>query len=217
MTAVAIQGDRAVVEFGPAFPLDDYAVFLRAKRLPESDITYDPDADRYTLTTPARFAVALGAAGVPLDRPVLPLAEHLFDYQRAIVERGLEAKRYAIWADTGLGKTAMFLDWARQVVARTGGKVLILSPLQIIEHVCPLQLEVIRRLVRLYTNPGELVLDPFMGIGSTAVVAVQEGRNAVGFELKESYHAIAERYVRRALHGPDTGQLSLLGAIEAAS
>lgn len=67
------------------------------------------------------------------------------------------------------------------------------------KHVCPLQLEVIRRCIRLYSNPGEVVLDPFMGIGSTAYVAVQEGRNAVGFELKESYHRLAERNVRRAL------------------
>jgi DNA modification methylase len=71
------------------------------------------------------------------------------------------------------------------------------------KHVCPLQLEVIRRLVRLYTNPAEiqpdvLVLDPFMGIGSTAHACVLLGRNAVGFELKESYHANALKNVERA-------------------
>lgn len=67
------------------------------------------------------------------------------------------------------------------------------------KHVCPLQLEVIRRLIRLYSNPGDLILDPFMGIGSTAHVAIKEGRRAVGFELKESYHALAVRNVGRAL------------------
>lgn len=56
------------------------------------------------------------------------------------------------------------------------------------KHVCPLQLEVIRRCVRLYSNPGDTVLDPFMGIGSTAVVALEQERNAIGFELKETYH-----------------------------
>lgn len=56
------------------------------------------------------------------------------------------------------------------------------------KHVCPLQLEVIRRCVRLWSNPDALVLDPFMGIGSTAVIALEQGRRAVGFELKESYH-----------------------------
>lgn len=65
------------------------------------------------------------------------------------------------------------------------------------KHVCPLQLEVIRRCVRLYTNPGETVLDPFMGIGSTAVVALEQQRNAVGFELKESYHALSQKNLRK--------------------
>jgi DNA modification methylase len=61
------------------------------------------------------------------------------------------------------------------------------------KHVCPLQLEVIRRCVKLYSGPCEMVLDPFMGIGSTAVVALQEGRCTVGFELKENYHTQAVR------------------------
>lgn len=65
------------------------------------------------------------------------------------------------------------------------------------KHVCPLQLEVIRRLVRLYSNPDEVVLDPFNGIGSTTYVAVEQARRAVGFELKESYHRLAERNMLR--------------------
>lgn len=67
------------------------------------------------------------------------------------------------------------------------------------KHVCPLQLTVIRRCIRLYSNPGANVLDPFMGIGSTAVVAIEQGRNAYGFELKESYYAQAVRNADRAL------------------
>lgn len=55
-------------------------------------------------------------------------------------------------------------------------------------HVCPLQLEVIRRLVRLYSNPGDLVADPFGGIGSTPVIALEQGRRAVAWELKGSYY-----------------------------
>ena len=60
------------------------------------------------------------------------------------------------------------------------------------KHVCPLQLEVIRRPIKLYTNPISIqpdvvVLDPFMGIGSTAYIAIEQDRNAIGFELKESY------------------------------
>lgn len=67
------------------------------------------------------------------------------------------------------------------------------------KHVCPLQLEVIRRCIRLYTNPGDTVIDPFMGIGSSAYVAIEQGRNAVGFEIKESYHAQAVANCERAI------------------
>lgn len=66
------------------------------------------------------------------------------------------------------------------------------------KHVCPLQLEFIRRFVRLYSNPGETVLDPFMGIGSVGYVALEQGRRAVGFELKESYFRQALRHMTAA-------------------
>lgn len=55
-------------------------------------------------------------------------------------------------------------------------------------HICPLQLDVIRRGIHLWSNPGDLVLSPFAGIGSEGYVAIQEGRRFVGIELKESYY-----------------------------
>lgn len=55
-------------------------------------------------------------------------------------------------------------------------------------HICPLQLEVIRRGVMLWTNPGDIVLSPFGGIGSEPFVAVEMGRKAVAVELKASYY-----------------------------
>ena len=57
------------------------------------------------------------------------IAPHLFDFQRAIVEWACKRGRAAIFADTGLGKTAMQAEWARQVAGFTGGRVLILAPL----------------------------------------------------------------------------------------
>ena len=54
-------------------------------------------------------------------------------------------------------------------------------------HICPLQLDFIERCVRLWSNPGELVLSPFAGIGSEGVVAIEQGRRFVGVELKPSY------------------------------
>ena len=55
-------------------------------------------------------------------------------------------------------------------------------------HIAPLQLEVIRRCVALWTNPGEVVLSPFAGIGSEGYVALEEGRRFIGVELKSSYY-----------------------------
>ena len=54
-------------------------------------------------------------------------------------------------------------------------------------HICPLQLEVIRRGLRMWSNPGDIVLSPFAGIGSELYTALQMGRRAVGAELKRSY------------------------------
>jgi DNA modification methylase len=54
-------------------------------------------------------------------------------------------------------------------------------------HICPLQLEVIRRGVMLWTNPDDIVLSPFMGIGSEGHVSLELGRRFVGVELKASY------------------------------
>jgi len=56
------------------------------------------------------------------------------------------------------------------------------------KHVHPLQLDVIDRLVELYSNPGEVVLTPFMGVGSEVYSPVSMGRKAIGIELKDSYY-----------------------------
>lgn len=55
------------------------------------------------------------------------------------------------------------------------------------KHICPLQLEVIQRCIELWTNPNDIVFDPFGGIGSTPYVAVKMGRRGIASELKDSY------------------------------
>ena len=55
------------------------------------------------------------------------------------------------------------------------------------KHVCPLQLDVIENCLRLYSKPGDVVMDPFNGIGSTGYQAVKMGRRYLGFELKPEY------------------------------
>lgn len=66
-------------------------------------------------------------------------------------------------------------------------------------HICPLQLEVIRRGIELWTNPGDVVLSPFAGIGSEGYVSLQMGRKFVGVELKQSYYRQAVENLRTAL------------------
>lgn len=55
------------------------------------------------------------------------------------------------------------------------------------KHICPLQLDVIRRAINLWTNPNDIVLTPFLGIGSEVYQALKMGRRGIGIELKESY------------------------------
>jgi len=64
------------------------------------------------------------------------------------------------------------------------------------KHICPLQLDVIERLIAMYSNKNEKVLTPFMGIGSEVYQAVKMGRYGVGIELKESYFEVAKRNLR---------------------
>jgi len=63
------------------------------------------------------------------------------------------------------------------------------------KHVHPLQLDVIERCVQLWSNPGEVVLTPFMGVGSEVYGAVKLGRKGIGIELKESYYNQAVRNI----------------------
>lgn len=64
-------------------------------------------------------------------------------------------------------------------------------------HICPLQLDLIERCIRLWSAPGELILTPFAGIGSEVYTAVRHGRRGVGIELKPSYWRTAVDNLRR--------------------
>lgn len=74
-------------------------------------------------------------------------------------------------------------------------------------HICPLQLQVIERGIELWTNPNDVVLSPFAGIGSEIYVAVKMGRRGIGIELKGSYYKQAVANVRAA--EKEAGQVGL--------
>lgn len=83
-----------------------------------------------------------------------------------------------VWDDIDPGDTLQYMSAREEADER---------------HICPLQLDVTRRCIRMWSNPGDTVLSPFMGIGSEGYVALQEGRRFVGVELKKSYFEQAAR------------------------
>jgi hypothetical protein len=74
-------------------------------------------------------------------------------------------------------------------------------------HICPLQLGTIERCIRLWSNSGDTVLSPFMGIGSEGYVALQHGRKFIGIELKESYFNTAARNLQSLRSGFEQASL----------
>ncbi len=76
------------------------------------------------------------------------------------------------------------------------------------KHICPLQLEVIRRCVKLFSNPGDIVFSPFTGIGSEGYVSLKNDRRFYGCELKDEYYAAACKNLAAAESSIET-QLAL--------
>lgn len=105
--------------------LEEYADMLKVRCLP--DYRYvaarEVECDTADLET-----IGLGTK---IDRTPIDVASHLFDYQEWITIRAVERERFAVFADTGLGKTAIQLEWARIVTQRHQGRTLILAPLSV--------------------------------------------------------------------------------------
>lgn len=75
------------------------------------------------------------------------------------------------------------------------------------KHICPLQLEVIQRCIELWTNPNDIVFDPFAGIGSVPYVALRMNRRGLGCELKESYYQQAKANLGAAINDPTMSEV----------
>ena len=77
------------------------------------------------------------------------------------------------------------------------------------KHVCPLQLDVIERCLVLWSNPSDIVLTPFMGVGSEVYCSVLNGRRAIGCELKPSYYRQASKNIKKAYDSSTSEQMEL--------
>lgn len=78
-------------------------------------------------------------------------------------------------------------------------------------HIAPLQLDVIERALMLWSNPGDVVWSPFLGIGSEGYQSIKMGRKFIGTELKPSYFQVAKKNMERAVI--ESGQLDLFGDV----
>ncbi len=76
-------------------------------------------------------------------------------------------------------------------------------------HICPLQLDVIHRCLQLWSNPNDVVLSPFMGIGSEGYESIKLGRRFVGIELKPSYYRVAVKNLHAAAEAVRSTRLQL--------
>jgi DNA modification methylase len=110
--------------------------------------------------------------------------------QRKLASKLKEARRRGKddeWIAESLARAA----W--QYVSEPGEGIWRMTTESGVAHPAPFPVELPRRLILLYTQPGNLVLDPFMGAGATAVAAVQTGRHYAGYDVSEEYCALARK------------------------
>ena len=125
-----------------------------------------------------------------------------------------ELNRYRGWKGNQIENRYSHWIW-RQYASCCWGDIRIDRVLPFVEardeedekHVHPLQRDVIERAVTLWSNPGEKVLTPFMGVGSEVYEAVHNGRKGIGIELKPSYYRQAEKNMAECSERDDDEQM----------
>ncbi len=120
-------------------------------------------------------------AGRSLEQLQRKLADKLKEARRRDKDEG--------WIAESLARAA----W--QYFSEPGEGIWAMTTESGVNHPAPFPVELPRRLILLYTRPDDLVLDPFMGAGATAVAAVQTGRHYAGYDVSEEYCALAQKRV----------------------
>lgn len=118
----------------------------------------------------------------------------LAELQRKLAGKLREAQKRGkddSWTAESLARAA----W--QYFSQSGNEVWWMTTESGIAHPAPFPVELPRRLIKLYTQPGDIVLDPFMGAGATAVAAVQTGRHYIGYDVSEAYCALAQARIKK--------------------
>jgi site-specific DNA-methyltransferase (adenine-specific) len=123
-------------------------------------------------------------------------SEELMADLRTKIAQKLADARHRGKDDAWIAESIARAVWGQAV--EPGDTVWAITTESRIDHPTPFPVELPRRLILLYTQPGDVVLDPFMGSGSTALAATQTGRHFVGYELSQEYCALAARRLAEA-------------------
>ncbi len=132
------------------------------------------------------------------DRHLFPWEDPVYDYEKHVshLQENIQPKRgsgasmlESVPSPDNTWVLANNVDYRRMNVLN--GKVVRGEDEK---HICPLQLDLIERMIIRYSNSGDVVFDPFAGIGSTVIKAIELDRYGVGVELKDEYFDIGARY-----------------------
>jgi len=127
---------------------------------------------------------------VAWTRSIWRSEELIGELQKKIAEKLADARRRGkddVWIAESIARAV----WGQATVP--GPTVWEMNTESAVDHPAPFPVELPKRLILLYTQPGDVVLDPFMGSGSTAIAAVLTGRHYVGYELSAEYCELAEK------------------------
>lgn len=174
----------------------DYLLIFKKRGEREVPVTHPCGLKHYAGKYPLLIAHldTYGVGGV-----IAPIGQSIEDGIEGYIEQSFKAlqRKYDGWEDPKTNKLSHII-WQRYA-SSVWEDIRIDNVLQYKEskdeddekHVHPLQLDVIDRVVELYSNPGEVVLTPFMGVGSEVYSPVSVGRKAIGIELKDTYFSQA--------------------------
>lgn len=162
------------------------------------------------------------------------ISSNLKPHQREAVKWACKGGRRALFESFGLGKTVQELEFCRLVIKHEGGKLpatfMMMPPASWSDriwddinrmrtlntaqsqkrknlHVCPLQLDIVERIINRYSNENDLVLDPFGGLMTVPYMAVKMKRRDYGIELNEDYFRDGVGYLKSAEMQCDTPTL----------
>ena len=184
---VLVPGGRACVNLAnlgrrPYLPLHAFVIadMLDIGYLMRGEILWDKGSS-------ASPSTAWGTWQSPTNPTLRDTHEYVLIFCKQSFSRPhIEERRSTITRDEFLEYTKSVWHFSPESASRVG-------------HPAPFPVELPRRLIKLYTYEGEVVLDPFMGSGSTAVAAVETGRRYVGYEVDPAYVELAEKRVAKAM------------------